>query len=835
MRKGDNLKTKVLWCAVTLAGLIILINSLWQVAHMGRLQLVEYTVFMLLTAVVGAFPAFFPNSQTKISVTEAVVFATVALFGPAPAAILATIDGYLGSKKSFNGKKNSLSSIVYCSAMLTVSVFISALCFNWVVRAQGIDPRNGLTQVGLGPLVLGLTVMALVNGIINTTAIAAILGLRTGKSVFVSLKQDHFLPWILLGNLAGASAAGLIYFAIIKIGFLSLFLALPIMLVIHLTYSNYYQKVEEKNRHISETTRLYTSIIETLAVAIDAKDQTTHGHVRRVQTYAEELGKVFNLEGPQLEALKAAAILHDVGKLAVPDYILNKPHKLTEAEFAKMKIHAAVGGDMLKNVGFPFPVDVVVRHHHERWDGKGYPDGLKGKEIPLAARILTVVDFFDATTCTRPYRTGMPEDESIALLRNGSGSQFDPQVVETFIARLPELKNKLRERMIPLEESSLEAIREAAIQSGSSNVETYSEATVLPTSVLDSIASAQREVFALYEIAQTFSSSLNLKDMLAIIASKLESIVPFTTCVINLIEGQSGDVVARHVVGEHIDFFKTRRYRPGVGVTGWVVANKRPMYNTAPDLDFTQVEREMSTNYSTVAVFPLVKGDDALGTISLYSADLREYSVDHIRLMEIVAQQASDAINNAIIYEEAKTTAMTDLLTGLLNGRAFYTHCEQEIANAAKFNHQLTLLNMDLDGFKQINDNYGHQVGDRLLIQVAQVLRRQFREADILTRYAGDEFLAILPTIDRRTAIALTERIQRAIDRFHYKLRDGKSVSLGISIGSASFPEDGRTIEELMAQADKRMYENKKVRNTPAKPGQAEIYKFRQQVNTRKN
>jgi diguanylate cyclase (GGDEF)-like protein len=359
---------------------------------------------------------------------------------------------------------------------------------------------------------------------------------------------------------------------------------------------------------------------------------------------------------------------------------------------------------------------------------------------------------------------------------------------------------------------------------------------VLPASVLDTIASAQREVFALYEIAQTFSSSLNLKDMLAIIASKLEAILPFTTCVINLVETLTGDVVARHVVGEHIDFFKLRRYRPGVGVTGWVVANKRPMYNTAPDLDFTEVERDMATRYSIAAVFPLVKGDDALGTISLYSSELHEYSVDHIRLMEIVAQQASDAINNAIIYEDAKTSAMTDALTGLLNIRAFHSHCDQEISNAARFSQPLTVLNMDLDGFKRINDNYGHQVGDRILVQVSQVLRRQFREADILTRYAGDEFMAILPGIDRRTASALIERIQRSIETFHYKLRDGKSAALGISIGSASYPEDGRTMEDLVAQSDKRMYENKKVRtHSGHKSGQAEVVRFRQQGLARKS
>src|SRR6476620_7999037 len=197
----------------------------------------------------------------------------------------------------------------------------------------------------------------------------------------------------------------------------------------------------ERRRHAEEMATIHMNTIESLAIAIDAKDQTTHGHVRRTQIYAVEMGKLFKVSESDLRALHAGALLHDIGKLAVPEYILNKPGKLTEAEFAKMKIHPVVGGDILKRVNFPYPVEDIVRYHHEKWDGSGYPKGLKAEGIPLVARIISVVDFYDATRCDRPYRKGMKREESLTLLRSMVGSAFDPKVVEKFIAHVEEFDN----------------------------------------------------------------------------------------------------------------------------------------------------------------------------------------------------------------------------------------------------------------------------------------------------------------------------------------------------------------------------------------------------------
>src|SRR6185436_4667478 len=222
-------------------------------------------------------------------------------------------------------------------------------------------------------------------------------------------------------------------------------LALLIFALVYLLYRFNERRLQEirlaeaeRRQHAEEMATIHMNTIESLAIAIDAKDQTTHGHVRRTQLYATQMGALFKVSEAELRALHAGALLHDIGKLAVPEYILNKPGKLTEAEFAKMKIHPTVGGDILKRVSFPYPVEDIVRYHHEKWDGSGYPRGLRAEQIPLVARIISVVDFYDATRCDRPYRKGMKREESLALLQKMSGSSFDPKVVDTFIAQVTE-------------------------------------------------------------------------------------------------------------------------------------------------------------------------------------------------------------------------------------------------------------------------------------------------------------------------------------------------------------------------------------------------------------
>ncbi len=572
----------------------------------------------------------------------------------------------------------------------------------------------------------------------------------------------------------------------------------------------------ERRRHAEEMATIHMNTIESLAIAIDAKDQTTHGHVRRTQLYATQMGTLFKVSDAELRALHAGALLHDIGKLAVPEYILNKPGKLTEAEFAKMKIHPTVGGDILKRVNFPYPVEDIVRYHHEKWDGSGYPKGLKGEAIPLVARIISVVDFYDATRCDRPYRKGMKREESLALLRSMVGNAFDPKVVEIFTQHVEEFDRLIDLQDIKEQVASVPAVDDKTATKPdaglASDILGVSEEVAAG---FRSISEAQREVFALHEIAQTIGSSLNLSDTVTLIANKLRAIVPFDTCVIYLVDEPSGKAIAVHVVGEEIELFKQRRVTIGDGITGWVIANSRSMCNASPDLDLTGIPEEIVKRFRGVLVSPLLREDGAFGAISLYSQSRTSYTTEHVRLLESVCQHASSALNNALTYERTRESALVDPLTELPNARGFYMMMEQRIAECQRMNKEpLAVVCMDIDDFKVINDQYGHSIGDRLLASVAGVVRRELRQMDILTRYAGDEFVAIMPMASGKMAVSISERMRNAVEEQLFSVRTGTMVGLGVSVGVACFPDDGETSEELLTAAARRMQQNKNSRKT---------------------
>jgi putative nucleotidyltransferase with HDIG domain len=213
------------------------------------------------------------------------------------------------------------------------------------------------------------------------------------------------------------------------------------LVIVYLQYRWSTKRIETERQRNLELNRVFLSTIEALALAIDAKDQVTHGHIRRVQRFTMSLADALGVKDEkQLDALKAAALLHDTGKLAVPEYILNKPGPLTASEFERMKVHAAVGADILKSIDFPYPVEPIVRHHHESWDGSGYPHGLKGQAIPLGARILSVVDCYDALTSDRPYRPRMTRQQAEQVLRDRRGTVYDPWVVDEFLRILDGLE-----------------------------------------------------------------------------------------------------------------------------------------------------------------------------------------------------------------------------------------------------------------------------------------------------------------------------------------------------------------------------------------------------------
>ena len=555
---------------------------------------------------------------------------------------------------------------------------------------------------------------------------------------------------------------------------------------------------------------LHLRAVESLAIAIDAKDQTTHGHVRRTQVYALELGRLLNVSADELEALRAGALLHDVGNLAVPEYILNKPGHLTPAEFEKMKIHTSVGGDIVRRVGFPYPVEDVVRSHHERWDGTGYPRGLKGENIPLVARIISAVDFYDSTRCDRPYRAGMTRDESLALLRRKAGKSFDPTVVEMFVRHVDEF-----DALIPSEDLREQVQSPPALPStegvgtsvaGTSDLQDGAEG-------FRSIARAQREVAALHELAQLIGSSLSLQDTAALVAAKLGAIVPYDGCAIYVVDEKSARAVPVFAAGEWSEYFGARGVALGEGITGWVVANSRGMHNTPPELELAGAPTTVAAGVSDVVSSPLVREDGAFGAVTLYSKAAGAYDEEHLRLLETVCLHASAALANALAHERTRESALTDQLTGLPNARALRLMLEHRLAECRRYEGEVvSVLSVDVDDLKAVNEQFGHGVGDRLLASVAAVVKSQLRQMDMLARFAGDEFLAVMPGASAQVAAAVAERVSSAIESHDFNVRTGRSQHVTVSIGAGCYPADGETADELLSAATADMRRKRQAR-----------------------
>ena len=577
------------------------------------------------------------------------------------------------------------------------------------------------------------------------------------------------------------------------------------LLATGLLYRNIKARLHAKTRELEALGQLHLATAEALATAIDAKDQTTHCHVRRVQIYAAGMGEVFGLPPEEIAALKAGALLHDVGKLAVPPHILNKPGPLTPAEFEKMKIHTVVGAQILARVNFPYPVIPIVRHHHEQWDGRGYPDKLCGEQIPITARIISVVDCFDSVREDRPFRRSMTLGEATALLLRGAGIHFDPVVVEQFIKNLPRFETQIQ--ALGLQHQPANHSFEPPLQLSEIDLaQTRERGSYI---AYDQIKKAHREVYALYEIARTFGTSLNVEHTLEILVDKVGHVVPFDTCVVYIYDDAKGYASTRHVVGKNAQKLASRCIALGEGVTGFALAHRSPVNQLHPSLDFTDINPDAGIKYRSMAALPLFKDDVLLGALSVYSTELEQYSDDHVRLLETVTRLASDALGNAMQHAEAESNALTDPLTGLANARYLSLRFDEEAARARRTDRTFQVVMLDLDQFKNVNDTFGHKAGDKMLREVAHIIEGQLREYDFLARYGGDEFVALVQEVVGSQVDELCLRIETAVSKFSLMVGRNRFARVGISVGTATFGIDGETLDQLVVAADEKMYRMK--------------------------
>jgi diguanylate cyclase (GGDEF)-like protein/putative nucleotidyltransferase with HDIG domain len=768
--------------------------SLLQAAiHQSSKNIAEFICYLGIAILASRLRVTLPGITGTLSVNFLFILVGVAELSYAEAITLGAI-----SMLAQSVYPNRPSAI-----QLTFNVCAGSLstAFAYVVYHNALV--NGI--IGSRPLILCLA--ASIYFIINAGSIAAVISVTERKPLRQILVDCYF--WSFPYYLLGAGIAGAIGWFNHEFNWETSLLFVPAMYLIYRSYRLYLGKLEDEKRHVEEIANLHLRTIEALALAIEAKDQTTHDHLQRVRIYAIEVAKELGMKGAELEALHAAALLHDIGKLAVPEHIISKPGRLTPEEFEKMKIHTIVGAEILERVRFPYPVVPIVRAHHEKWDGTGYPFGLKGAEIPIGARILSAVDYLDALASDRQYRRAMPLTEVMQRLSAESGKSFDPKVVDVLAKRYRSLENLALARSA--ENGSMALPTELKITRGPAPAAGFENATVSDApgreaNFLSSIAAARQEAQSLFELSQDLGASLSLGETLSVFSVKLKPMVPYDAISIYILRDEI--LMPEYVNGDNYRLFSSLRIPLGDGLSGWVAQNKKPIVNGNPSVEpgYLNDPSKFSTLRSALAV-PLEGVSGVIGVLALYRADKDAFTSDHLRILLAVSGKMALSIENALKYEQAESSATTDYLTGLPNARSLFLQLDRELARCKRENVPLTLMVCDMDGFKKINDRFGHLEGNRVLRLFAQALKDSCRGYDYVARMGGDEFVVIAPGLSADAAAKKMEQI-RPLAR-HAGLEVCGEEILSLSVGIAVSPDDGNDAEQLLTHADRRMYMEK--------------------------
>lgn len=748
-----------------------------------------------------------PSSAT-LSLSYCANFASLALLGPFESTLVVAAGAWSQCVLNSAGR-TPVHRTVFSVANVVMSSQVAAVA---AVVAGGYTVHDGLALVG--PTLAAATAFFFCNSVLMAVAVAW----SAGRSIW-ALWREQFLwsaPVCFIGAFVGSGMAYVVSNAYSIVAVLSL----PPLFLVYKSYKSYLDRVEDQQRHLDEVSALHLASVEALARAIGARDQTleasrmaSESHVRRVQSLAKSLAKAAGMTENEMKGVEVAALLHDIGKLAVPEHILTKPGRLTTEEFQAIRLHPTIGAEIIKAVPFPYPVAPLIESHHERWDGSGYPLGLAGVEIPLGARILGIVDYFDALIADRPYHKAISESEAKVIIESEAGKALDPDLVAKFLEILD---------MEPAIEPAqrVEAGADAAPVSPLGQPAT---GLVAPEpvphegvqSALENITRANQEMRALYEVAEAMGTRLSLTDTIALLAAKLTPLVPASSWALFLYDHDTGLSRCQFATGLDSDLLRRVEVPFGTGTIGWMAKRSEPIVNARPGADFEAARLAEPSSLKSMVAFPLSVRDRFIGALAAYHVDPDHFTAAHLRILDRVSPQAAKVVQDAQVFEQIRSDSLTDSLTGLGNARAFLAHVEHEMAKADRQDTKRALLVIDVDRFKGINDRYGHDAGDRALRAIGETIRQAIRSYDFCARNGGDEFVVFLAECDANNAAQRAAEIQIAIEALRFEPVPGVRAPLGISIGHAAYPDDGQTYEALLKKADSRMYRDKSARKNP--------------------
>ena len=750
---------------VTAAGAAAIIYSAYDLLR----NPIDWHWFVLagLTLLSGSITVKLPSIPATISVSETFVFIAVILFGTSAGTITVTLDAFIISVWLTRKKKLELHKALFNVAAPSLSLWCSARLYFFFSGTAPLSMPNAYTKISdlFGPLIAFSLAYFLLNSVLIALAIAA----EKRVSAF-GVWRENF-SWLSLNFFSGASVAVLFVAYTREVSASAVAIIIPILVISYLTYKTSMGRLEDTTKHLSELNLLYLSTIETLAMWIDAKDQITHGHIRRVQIYAVELARELGVKDDKLiKAIEAAALLHDMGKLAVPEHILNKPGKLTPGEFEKMKLHASVGAQILSAIEFPYPVVPIVRHHHENWDGSGYPDGLAGMDIPIGARILSVVDCFDALTSDRPYRPKLADEEALRMLTLRRGSMYDPLVVDSFL--------RVHRKVDPDAQGKQGAGRDR------------SEA------VWESVRSESSGMFRAPAppAAPDPAASLDLSGEIGMTLARLgKQVIPVSLSVLFVPDDSSDSLAVAHAVGEPIDCTTGLRIGLGHGVSGWVASNKRPIANSEAFLDLGEAASAGERALRSCLSVPVQLGDTMIAVLSLYSTEPNHFTQHHCDTLEATAKSFVEELGS-----RSRTIERSEYPEPAISSVA-----ELDLLHGEVFGPQLGLICLRVDSAQSLSESEF----SFFTTEIDRTVRDNLRAGDISVRCGSLEWAILLSQADRAITRATAGRIAAAVDTIGVLNQSGPFAGVTAQWGVAISPEDGASFDALSRAARSRIWD----------------------------
>ena len=752
----------------------------------------KWILLTAITLITVPIFVFLPSVRSLVTIGDAFVISICMLYGTAPA-VLANALYFTLLTLLLRGKHQTTVHRIFfniATAVLTVGIY--------GFLYSTLNPSRSLA---LEDIVIPTFAIALTYFLTNSLLVATAIALTSQTSVF-GVWVKNYISLCLDFLVSACAGAFVVYFSNFHV--IAPLLVAPFVAAIWGINKVNRAKAMEAERHLKEQEQLYLRTVESLALAVDAKDPTTYGHIRRVRAYAMGLARLRKISNPSvLMAIETGSLLHDIGKIAIDDYILNKPGRLTRQEFEKMKVHAAAGDEILQQVQFPFPVAEYVRSHHERWDGLGYPDGLRGESIPLGARILAIADAFDAIRSSRPYKLSFGLQDSVELLRAQAGTLYDPQLIEIFVGHISELEAAAQDAARNVPELSFRKYFEK-IDAGPE--ERDSSPQLPPTT-----SPASDELLQLAEFCNSYARNLDLSDILPILSRRLETLVRTTNCVFFLDSG-NGTIRAAHATGKRAELFDRAEIGLGKGISGWVAAYKKPILNTRPVLDLKELGLVACDSLTDVLVVPLTVEDSCIGTVSLYAEPPISFTHSELDLMQTIAAQVAPVIADALGRRaRPDSNKLIDPVTNTYRFAYLSVAGSQFVAAAAKDRSPLSLLLFDVKNLSQIVNLYGVSKSDEVLRKVAETLRGELREIDILVRYGYRGFVALLPAVRTDQATRYAQRLTQLV-RTNSTLGltwHGAAVTFHSAV--ASYPNDGSTIYDLLQSAQRSLLEQSKL------------------------